>query len=526
MALNLKERIAAIPQAQPYSLSTTVPAPELPETAGGLSLEMQSIARNYLGARGRAGEAILDAARYLAEARAAAKYGEWGVFLEATGTQEDTATRMLAIAERASTDQQYARAISDGRLALTAAFEILNAPAETQRRALESETPTTLTTIRKEKQESKLRTSAEFQPPDLSSFGFSARMIADGRIAIRSEGNLESQHTHAQLNDLIAFWRVYPPIDADLAAAGVVWRYRQDRMYQVMCGDKIGQTGYTAQECLDNQRDMMERTGMLPTAPAAETDGDQHRAILAQIRNEAQALGLGVIWEDDTVILHWPDEDIEQLMGMGYSDALHWLATEGVQQAEARGARVAATEAEIKRLCAICGARYLGIPDLPYPTATRYRIAFADRSGGDYLADEALSKLQAACAARESTTRDTPDHEVSDRAAYDAKEQIDLILIGKAEQAIAESDIDSARDLLSQVQVATYRRDQILATIPAGREITLAFTPDECTALLREAKAFASTELIKKLPTIGQTLILLVQAIKGAMPQTPTSPLS
>lgn len=127
-----------------------------------LSPRLQSIARNYIGARARAGGAILDAARYLAEARATAKRGEWGIFLESTGTQEDTASRMIAIANRADTDQQYARAINDGRLAFTAAFELLSAPAETQQHALESEMPTPASTIRHAKQELKLRTSAEF----------------------------------------------------------------------------------------------------------------------------------------------------------------------------------------------------------------------------------------------------------------------------------------------------------------------------------------------------------------------------
>lgn len=293
-----------------------------------LSPILQSIARNYIGARARAGGAILDTARYLAEAREAAKYGEWGVFLESTGTTEDTATRMIAIATRASADPQYARAVGDGRLALTAAFEILNAPAEMQQRALESETPTPPSVIRKAKQESKLRTSAEFEPPilpDLSSFGFTARALPDGRIAIRSEGNLESEHTHAQLNDLIALWRGYPAIPADLAAAGVAWRYWQDKMYQVMREDKIGQTGYMAAECLTNQRESMERMGLLDTPAETETDDS---ATMEEIRTLAHEHGLEVVWEDDEVLLFWPGEDLDVIEPMGYTRAIDWLIEE------------------------------------------------------------------------------------------------------------------------------------------------------------------------------------------------------
>ena len=43
------------------------------------------------GARQRSGEALLEAARWLSEARAEAQHGEWRVFLEATNTSDDTA---------------------------------------------------------------------------------------------------------------------------------------------------------------------------------------------------------------------------------------------------------------------------------------------------------------------------------------------------------------------------------------------------------------------------------------------------
>lgn len=318
-----------------------------------LSPMMQSIARNYLAARGRAGEAILDSARYLAEARAAAKYGEWGIFLEATGTQEDTATRMIAIASRADADRQYALAVQDGRLAFTAAFELLSAPTETQRNALESTAPTPATVIRKAKQDEKLRTSAEF-----------ARAPAE-------------------------------PI---------------------------------------------------------ETDDDQ--AMIAAIRAQAAALGLGVIWEDDTVILHWPDENIDQLLGMGYQDALYWLAGEGTQHAAQRAATAPAPAEPI-------------------------------------------------------------DPAESDRAAYETKEQRDVGRLDRARNFIAAHEYDAARTVLGAIEVSTWERDQLLATIPAGCRVEIELTADDCAALLKEARVFASGDLTKKLPAIGQVLILLIEAIKG-----------
>jgi hypothetical protein len=183
--------------------------------------------------------------------------------------------------------------------------------------------------------------------PDLSSFGFSTRVLPDGRIAIRSEGNLESQHTHAQINDLIAYWRGYPAVPADLASAGVTWRYRQDKMYQVLCGDKIGHTGYTAAECLDSQRESMQRTGLLPAdrlplgtpielpIPTGDDAADD-AAMVASIRELAEPLGLQMIWEDGKVQLYWPHEidDIDQMDLLSYGAALEWLKWEakGIKQ--------------------------------------------------------------------------------------------------------------------------------------------------------------------------------------------------
>lgn len=200
--------------------------------------------------------------------------------------------------------------------------------------------------------------------PDLSSFGFALRVLPDGWFAIRSEGNLETEHTHAQLNELIAHWRAYPPIPADLASAGVAWRYRSDKMYQVMRGETIGQTGYTAAECLANQRGGMERAGLLaqpnipevapaylplgaPIALPIPTNDDalDDAAIVASIRDLAEPLGLQMIWEDDRVLLYWPDEagDIEQMDLLSYGAALEWLTWEakGIKQDREAAAQAA-----------------------------------------------------------------------------------------------------------------------------------------------------------------------------------------
>lgn len=100
--------------------------------------------------------------------------------------------------------------------------------------------------------------------------------------------------------------------------------------------------GGALRDALIAEIDHAEQT-MQPKIPEVADDA----AIIAEIRAKAGALGLGVIWEDDTVILHWPEEAIDQLLGIGYQDALYWLAGEGAQQAKARAAAHAPTLADL-----------------------------------------------------------------------------------------------------------------------------------------------------------------------------------
>lgn len=193
-----------------------------------------------------------------------------------------------------------------------------------------------------------------------------------------------------------------------------------------------------------------------------ETDADRRRDRLL-IRSQAASLGLGVIWEDDTVILHWPDEDIEQLMGMGYQDALYWLAGEGIQQAEQR-------------------------------RAERFEIA---------------------------PPQDAPEP-VSDRSAHLAKEARDAGRIERARSLIEHGEYAQARTVLDEVEVSIRAADQLRSTIPVGRQITLALTPSDCAALLKEANAFAASAHTKNMPAITQVLMVLIEAIKGEAPQLPT----
>lgn len=149
MAVNLRAQIAAIPQATPYNL-TTAPAPELPERAGVLSPHLQELARNYVGARQKTGESLLESARWLSEVRQEAKHGDWKLFLEATGTSDDTAERLLNIHAQAMQNPQFAESVRTQWIGQSAAalLALPSTPPEIIDRVLNAPEPMKVTNIR------------------------------------------------------------------------------------------------------------------------------------------------------------------------------------------------------------------------------------------------------------------------------------------------------------------------------------------------------------------------------------------
>ena len=119
-------------------------------TPGALSASMQDIARRYVAARRKSGEGTLEAASAMAEARAQAAHGEWGLFLEATGTSESTAGRLLAIAQEAAQNPTYRQRILDGWLGASTAALIAQAeqPSAVLERLLLEESPPSVADVR------------------------------------------------------------------------------------------------------------------------------------------------------------------------------------------------------------------------------------------------------------------------------------------------------------------------------------------------------------------------------------------
>jgi hypothetical protein len=194
-----------------------------------------------------------------------------------------------------------------------------------------------------------------------------------------------------------------------------------------------------------------------PAEPPHSTDTAlDDQAMIADIRALAEPLDLQMMWENGKVLLYWPGEEdeIEQMDLLSYGAALEWLKW------EAPGIR----------------KDMVPTPDAP---------------------------------------AEPSDPAASDRQAHIAKEQRDAGRLERARSFIAAHEYDAARTVLSAIEVSTWDRDKLLATIPAGCRVEIELTAADCAALLKEARMFSSGDLTTQLPTIGQVLILLIEAIKG-----------
>ena len=110
-----------------------------------LSSMLVTLAEQYITARRRSGESLLEAAGYLAQSRAVAEYGEWLPFLSATGTSPAAAEQLLNIHERATFDRAFADAVKSNWLTLTAAALLArpSTPQDVIDQALASNEPPT-----------------------------------------------------------------------------------------------------------------------------------------------------------------------------------------------------------------------------------------------------------------------------------------------------------------------------------------------------------------------------------------------
>lgn len=152
LTIKAPERPAPAQPARPaqpiYELSTTTLESEptsvaLPPEAEALSEALRELAVRFIGARRRVGEALLEACRYMSEARAAAEEGQWYVFLRVTGTSPDSAETLLNIHYRAAQHETFAERIRSGWLNQTVAGELAkpSTPPEVLQQLLERDEP-------------------------------------------------------------------------------------------------------------------------------------------------------------------------------------------------------------------------------------------------------------------------------------------------------------------------------------------------------------------------------------------------
>lgn len=157
---------ANIDRGPRFALSTAPQEAVLALSAGQLPEALQTIARNYVGARRRSGEAMLDAARWLTDARAIARHGEWQTFLDATGTSESTAKRYLDLHTRAMENPLFAEAVRTDwfSFAIAAMLAQPSTPPELIDAALNAPEPPTRAMIEQEKRALKSATVADLSP--------------------------------------------------------------------------------------------------------------------------------------------------------------------------------------------------------------------------------------------------------------------------------------------------------------------------------------------------------------------------
>lgn len=170
--LNRVKNIATQQKEEPqpnidYPISTQAAEAE-PVNTSMLSTHLQEIARLYVQARRRSGEALLEAARWLHDARAVAKHGEWSIFLEATATSSDTAERLINIHEQAMLNPRFAEAISNNWMGQSVAALLArpSTPPEVVEQILEDGEAVSVSEVRQRiKQHQQNPQIAEFETP-------------------------------------------------------------------------------------------------------------------------------------------------------------------------------------------------------------------------------------------------------------------------------------------------------------------------------------------------------------------------
>lgn len=174
LVIKAPDRPANATVLQPiYELSTTAidatpTSAELPPEAQTLSEKLRELAVRFIGTRRRIGEALIEACRYMSEARAIAAEGEWYLFLQVTGTSPDSAETLLNIHYRATQYATFAEKIRSGWLNQTVAGELAkpSTPPELLQQILERDKPPRVADIKQARQATRVPREKNHHPVD------------------------------------------------------------------------------------------------------------------------------------------------------------------------------------------------------------------------------------------------------------------------------------------------------------------------------------------------------------------------
>ena len=532
-----------------------------------LSPQLQELARQYVAARRQSGEALLEAARALAEARAACQHGEWYTFLEATGTSQDVADRLLAMHRQALDDARYADAVRSNFLTLTTAAELASAPPAVRERLLSQDAPPTQAQIRAEKRaanpaapravtssaemvqpgaiwQSK-RLNGEWYPYRLEYVGddpiaasgqfvvygffdrgaetpfyvgktqeFDKRMSAhaigqssdelkerlrgtpaivrvlalppDEAQADEIEYALILQHKDTVLNRHLLKWEAKTPVDwpaRDLEPAAppalttirVVDATLRQQIEDAYSGDRIADEKPIRKPLTYDGKLWVGTSGdARRIVPRAEYAGACHTyRERSKHRVYGESFYTGMIVQhrgQEYVITHErlvADRPAEQPAPQPY-----WLQQLDEREA-ARGARRAEYEDAQARFARL-GWRLTRLCSEDKQSDPQGKLYARTADLAPQLKTLATFEAGAATRAAETAAPAAIDDDladvrgVGDRATYERQEAADQRRLTEAEHLISIGQYAAARGSLDEVRVATWRRDQLLATIPAA----------------------------------------------------------
>jgi hypothetical protein len=169
-----------------------------------LSESLQAIARRYMAARRRSGEALLEAAQALHEAREEAQHGEWYTFLQATQTAPATAERLLNIHRLASQNLQFAGFVADNWIGLSSAALLArpSTPPEAIKAILSGTTPPSVDDVQHAIDDAR---SKPFEPMTRAeALATEARIVNDLYAMSAALRDVQARLTSAQLEQWLA----------------------------------------------------------------------------------------------------------------------------------------------------------------------------------------------------------------------------------------------------------------------------------------------------------------------------------